>query len=150
MILSMVLLGDSPITLSELARFSGSSSSTIAKEVKILARHEVVATAQQGRNILGKPRTRVRNLVARVTLLMSAVGPVKELPQEFFSVKGVVQLYIYRVRVNPFGIGSNPPNRNSRKVRDLLLKQGLCLSEGISTRAKVRRVCEGNIVVPKH
>lgn len=108
MILAKVLFGDTPSTLSELARFSGSSRSTIAKEVQTLVRHEIVTTVQQGRNILVKPRSRVRDLDAIVTLLMRAAGPIKEIPKEFFTVKGVSQLFIYGPWAERFHTKSGP------------------------------------------
>lgn len=94
-ILARVLFGDTPSTLSELARFSGSSRGTIAKEVRTLVRHEIVTTVQQGRNILVKPKSKIRDFDAIVTVLMHATGPIKEIPREFFTVKGVAQLFIY-------------------------------------------------------
>lgn len=116
MVLAKVLLGDTPSTLSELARFSGSSRGTIAKEVEPLVRHEYVTTVKQGSNILVKPSPKLRNRDAILTLLMHAEGPIKKIPAEFHKVKAVTQLFIHGSWAERFLSNSGPVPREIEVV----------------------------------
>jgi len=111
MVLAKVLLGDTPSTLSELARFSGSSRGTIAKEVETLVRLGYVTTVKQGSNILVKPSPNLSDRDAILTLLLHAEGPIKEISVEFYKVKGVTQLFIHGSWAERFHSNSGPVPR---------------------------------------
>ena len=94
-VLNLLLSRDAPLTISEMARRTGTSKPSVQAEVDRLEQAGIVSSVREGRNRLVRMTVTGSLRAAIETLVLHAAGPVTVIAQELARVDGVEEAFLY-------------------------------------------------------